>query len=909
MKTGSVVKRVARHPWEFVGWTLLLGYAVNTLRRGYPPPRAVDLGRGEQNQGDQLTRDHQDELGMARKSVFPIGRDFPNVWQLLISTYAKWNQDHAPGLGAALAYYTVFSLAPLLMIVIAIAGLVFGQEAAQGQMMGEIQGLVGEESAKAIQSMVEAARQPAAGILATVIASVVLLFGATGVFAQLQESLNIIWKVKEKPGEGLWKTLNHRVFSLLAVLGTGFLLLISLVISAGLSAVGATLEHLLPSPELLLQLINFVVSFAVVTLLFAMIYKLLPDKPIRWNDVWIGAGITSLLFTIGKFFIGLYLGKSDVGVAYGAAGSLVVILIWVYYASQIFLFGAEFTAVYAESRGSQLAPAPRAQDPKLTLQTSRSNVAPVRTSAQDTTSVETGRTPLLKWLPLTVGVLLLLAIAGLVVVNRALPGLIERELNAHMKGYRVTVGQATLSPSLSLDIRQLAMIQIDHPTPPIAEIPQWSLSIQWSQIFSGVLVIDSVISRPTFHVNLPQAKKELHEEVPIREKGWREAVYAFYPIKINQFKIEDADVTYVDQDASKPLHVTHLNVLVGNIRNVRSPNDEYPSDLSLNATIFDSGQIQMKGGAHFLAEPHASINADFSLQHIALEPLLPVTVRYNVQIRGGMLSTEGHLEYSAEGATEATVKTLTIEHARVDYVHLHETTFKETKTGYAAVKTAKNVPNKPETHIRIDHGEIKNSEVGFVNNAAKPPYRVFLSNMESKIENISNHLTEGTSTVKITGKFMGSGATVISGTFRPETKSPDFDLGIKIEKTQMRAMNNLLRAYGNFDVTNGLFSLYSELSVKNGRAEGYIKPLFKDMKVYEGRMDHEKSLFHKLYEGLVAGIAKLLENKPRNEVATKADILGPVDNPQISTWQTVINLVKNAFFKAILPGFEKEIRQ
>jgi membrane protein len=393
---------------------------------------------------------------MARKSVFPIGRDFPNVWQLLISTYAKWNQDHAPGLGAALAYYTVFSLAALLMIVIAIAGLVFGQEAAQGQMMGEIQGLVGEESAKAIQSMVEAARQPAAGILATVIASVVLLFGATGVFAQLQESLNIIWKVKEKPGEGLWKTLNDRVFSLLAVLGTGFLLLISLVISAGLSAVGATLEHLLPSPELLLQLINFVVSFAVVTLLFAMIYKLLPDKPIRWNDVWIGAGITSLLFTIGKFFIGLYLGKSDVGLAYGAAGSLVVILIWVYYASQIFLFGAEFTAVYAESRGSQLAPAPRAQDPKLTLQTSRSNVAPVRTSAQDTTSVETGRTPLLKWLPLTVGVLLLLAIAGLVVVNRALPGLIERELNAHMKGYRVTVGQATLSPSLSLDLRQFA---------------------------------------------------------------------------------------------------------------------------------------------------------------------------------------------------------------------------------------------------------------------------------------------------------------------------------------------------------------------------------------------------------------------------------------------------------------------
>ena len=299
--------------------------------------------------------------------ALPLGHGLPKVWQLLKRTYYKWNEDHAPGLGAALSYYTVFSLAPLLMIVIAIAGLVFGQEAAQGQIMGQIQGLVGEESAKAIQSMIEEASKPAAGILATVIATVMLLFGATGVFAQLQESLNIIWKVKEKPGEGIWKMLKDRFLSLMAVLGTGFLLLISLVISAGLSAVGATLEHVLPGPEFVLQIINFLVSFAVVTLLFAMIYKLLPDKPIRWGDVWIGAGITSLLFTIGKFFIGLYLGKSDVGVAYGAAGSLVVILIWVYYASQIFLFGAEFTAVYAESRETQLAPTPHAQEPVGTL--------------------------------------------------------------------------------------------------------------------------------------------------------------------------------------------------------------------------------------------------------------------------------------------------------------------------------------------------------------------------------------------------------------------------------------------------------------------------------------------------------------------------------------------------------------
>ena len=354
---------VAAHPWEFVGWTLLLWRAVNTLRGGYPSPGAVNRRPQKQGQGDQSARAAQNDIRRARKSVSPIGRGLPKVWQLFKRTYTKWNADHAQGLGAALSYYTVFSLAPLLLIVIAIAGLVFGQEAAQGQIMGQIEGLVGEESAKAIQSMIEEARKPTAGILATVIATVMLLVGATGVFAQLQESLNIIWQVQEKPGEGLWKLLKDRFISLMAVLGTGFLLLISLVISAGLSAVGATLEHLLPGPEFLLQIINFFVSFAVVTLLFAMIYKLLPDTPIRWGDVWIGASITSLLFTIGKFFIGLYLGKSDVGLAYGTAGSLVVILIWVYYASQIFLFGAEFTAVYAGSRETQVTPAPHAQEP------------------------------------------------------------------------------------------------------------------------------------------------------------------------------------------------------------------------------------------------------------------------------------------------------------------------------------------------------------------------------------------------------------------------------------------------------------------------------------------------------------------------------------------------------------------
>ena len=283
------------------------------------------------------------------------------VSKLLRATFSKWNDDHAQGLGAALAFYTVFSLAPLLLIVIAIAALVFGQDAAEGHIIGQIQGFVGEDSARAIQGMLEHARTPSTGLIATGVALVTLLFGASGVFAQLQEALNIVWGVEAKPGLGIIQTLKARFISFVTVLGTGFLLLVSLVLSAGLAAMGDTLEALLLAPEAMLQAINFFVSFVVITLLFAMIYRVLPDVAIQWNDVWVGAGITSLLFTLGKFLIGVYLGKSQVGLAYGAAGSLIVVLLWVYYASQIFLFGAEFTAVYAASHGSRLQPEEKAR--------------------------------------------------------------------------------------------------------------------------------------------------------------------------------------------------------------------------------------------------------------------------------------------------------------------------------------------------------------------------------------------------------------------------------------------------------------------------------------------------------------------------------------------------------------------
>lgn len=278
------------------------------------------------------------------------------LFRLLKETFQEWQADKASRLAAALAYYTVFSLAPLLIMAIAIAGAIFGEEAAKGEIVGQIQGLVGTEGATVIETAIKNANQPEISGIASLISVGVLLFGASGVFAQLQDALNTIWNVKAKPNKGVINFVRKRILSFSAVLGIGFLLLVSLVISAGLSALNKYMGNLIPGADFLWQILNLAVSFGIVTLLFALMYKFLPDAKIKWGDVWIGAMITALLFTIGKFALGLYLGRGSFGSTYGAAGSLVIILAWVYYSAQILFFGAEFTQVYAREYGSKIIP-------------------------------------------------------------------------------------------------------------------------------------------------------------------------------------------------------------------------------------------------------------------------------------------------------------------------------------------------------------------------------------------------------------------------------------------------------------------------------------------------------------------------------------------------------------------------
>lgn len=280
----------------------------------------------------------------------------PSLPRLCKDAVMAWIDDFAPSMGAAISYYTMFSLAPLLVIVIAIAGALFGAEAVQGQIAAQLSGLIGAEGALAVQGLIRSASEPSRGLVAGAISIVVLVVGATTVFAELQSALDRIWHVPEraKP-QGVWGILRARVLSFGLILGLAFLLMVSLVVSAALAALGSWSAALLPGWEALLQGVNILVSLAILTVLFAMIFKFMPSAPIAWRDVWVGAGVTAVLFEIGKVLIGLYLGKSGVNESFAAAGSLVVLLAWVYYAAQIFLLGAEFTKVYANAHGSVAA--------------------------------------------------------------------------------------------------------------------------------------------------------------------------------------------------------------------------------------------------------------------------------------------------------------------------------------------------------------------------------------------------------------------------------------------------------------------------------------------------------------------------------------------------------------------------
>jgi hypothetical protein len=503
-------------------------------------------------------------------------------------------------------------------------------------------------------------------------------------------------------------------------------------------------------------------------------------------------------------------------------------------------------------------------------------------------------------------VLTLILFGASIFLDEPLRSSMEKRMNRDLKGYSVRLpGLHVRLMGLSLTLQGLKVMQQAHPETPVVTFPVLKASIHWREILSGKLVAEFILERPKININLQQLRNEAANTVPLKERGWQQAVEAIYPLKINSLKIKEASVTYIDQDPKRPLILSNLNLQATNIRNIHQPDQVYPSTFHLDTAVFDTGRATVDGDANFLAMPYPGIKARIKLEKILLDYFKPMIARSNLSIQNGLLQATGEVEYAPTVKT-AHLKNLTIQGMNLDYLHSQRTVVVEKKNVAVVKKTAKKLSNNPGILMRADQVILTGCTLGMVNKAAKKPYRLFLADTDLQLSNFSNQFTQGPAQAKLSARFMGSGPTTASATFRPEKGGPDFDLYLKIEETRLTAMNDVLRSYGNFDVSAGIFSLVTEIHVKNDKISGYIKPFVKDVKVYDKLRDKDQGIFHKMYEKLVGGVATLLENRTRQEVATKVIISGPVSNPETSTWQIVGALIKNAFFKAILPTFDKE---
>ena len=502
------------------------------------------------------------------------------------------------------------------------------------------------------------------------------------------------------------------------------------------------------------------------------------------------------------------------------------------------------------------------------------------------------------------GSALLLAGASFL-VDEPLRRHMEQALNAELRGYTVHLAAVAFHPvGLSITLKDLTIAQDAHPQPPVAQFPQLQASVHWRALLHGRLLADFVLREPHVRIDHTQAQHEVSDETALQDEGWQPALEAIYPLKINHFRVENGDVTYVDDDPQRPLHIRHLTASADNIRNVRSADHVYPSSVHLDGVVFDSGKLRVDGHANFLAEPSAAIDADLALEQVQLDYFKPMLARMNLWITGGALWADGHVEY-APLVENFHLKTLTLRAVHLDYVHSAQTAAEEqarvTKVGRAAEKLS----HAPVAVVRVDALHIADSTVGYVDHSVAPGYRVFVEKSDLTIEKVSNQAADGPASLKLTGQFMGSGNTSVEAIVSTATPNPDLDLWLTIEETQLRSMNNLLRTWGNFDVTAGQFNFYSQLAIKNGEISGYLKPIFTDVQVYSEQQDAGKPLLHRIYEAFVGGTQTLLQNG-RGEVGTAVEISGRASDPHTSTWALVIGLIRNAFVKAITHGVEPE---
>ena len=484
---------------------------------------------------------------------------------------------------------------------------------------------------------------------------------------------------------------------------------------------------------------------------------------------------------------------------------------------------------------------------------------------------------------------------------------LEANMNQRLTGYTAHLAAVEFHPfAFSLTLLGLDVRQNAHPKPSVIVIDTLHAGVHWRALLHLRLVADFGLDGVHLHINQPQLLSEANDKVKLKDKGWQEALESIYPLKINQFRLTNGALTYIDDDPQHPLELTHASLLATNIRNVHSPDETYPSPVHFDAVLFDRGRVRLDGSANFVAEPQASVRAHIDVQNVPLQRLKPVAGHANLQVSGGTLADlVADIEYAPK-IESVHVRRARIDDVKIDYVHTPQTEAAEAHRVEVVKEKAGEIADRPTVSARVDSFTLHNADLGYVDKT-RAPYSIFLSGANVDVSNLSNQSNAGMAGVIITGLFMDSGPSRLEASFLPRRNNPKFDLSVSIQQTQMREMNDLFRAYGDFDVVGGTFSFYSQLEINDGRIDGYIKPLFADVHVYDRRQDKDKALFQQMYEALVGGVSGLLENRSQ-QVATEATLAGQASTPELSTWEAIVNLVRNAFFRAILPGFDKAVR-
>jgi hypothetical protein len=501
---------------------------------------------------------------------------------------------------------------------------------------------------------------------------------------------------------------------------------------------------------------------------------------------------------------------------------------------------------------------------------------------------------------------------GLFVVSFFLDGIIrartEAAMNNKLKGYQVALGHAHLQlVGGILTLSGLTIAQQAHPRPAIADVPMMRFQIEWKELFAGRVVADVLLWHPHVHINKTQLVAEKNDRTPLKQEGWQDVLEAAYPFKINRFVIDEGDVVYLQSADSPPLHLAELNVTTDNIRNIHTPNYIYPSKLRADLVIFGTGRATIDGEANYLEEPFPGARARFVLTDVPLSAFDPEIRQLNVAVSGGRLSSRGLVEYSPK-VTRVQVDNTTIDGVGVNYVHAPATQGVEARRVEETGREIEKQNNRPAVDLTISELDITHSNFSYTDETKVPHYRLLFNDTELRLKNLSNHRQRGPADLTLRGKFMGSGDTKVAGHFLASSHGPAFNMDLAVRNTNLPSMNDILRAYGRFDVAAGQFSLFSEVSIQDGAMEGYVKPLFTNVEVYNYQKDKNTGLLHQTKEMIIGGAAHLLRNSNTQQVATEVDLKGNLTRPDISTWQAFVEILHNAFIQAILPGFDHAVR-